>query len=205
MHQIQRKSNGKEFYDSYVCSGSDCPYCEQGSKTQFKGAYLIIDRREYEYTDDNGKKKKGTNQLRLYIPGTKVLSQLKRLNSKYGGLTSRDFSIERLGKGTSTTYMLTPEDKEPLDVDIEDVLPEVLADLYDGTEDSIYDIIEDQLRRMMPNNEEEEEEYDNSDKIVDDEEEEEEPPKPKKSLRQKDNDEPPKKKSGLKSRLLKKK
>lgn len=189
-HTLKTIVNGKEKYSSVVCSGDNCPYCEEGNRPSFKGAYLVIDRRPYEYTDSNGKKKKGKNQIRLYIQGTKVLSQLDRIYTRYG-LTNRDVTIVRLGSGTSTTYTIERGEKEPLtSKEIEELLPESIKDAYDGTDESLYSIVEEQIKMRLPNannnhvsKDDEEEDYDSDEVDLDDSDEEEEEEKPKKSLK----------------------
>ena len=173
-----------------------CPYCDNGDRPSFKGAFLIIDKRPYEYTDKNGKKKTSKGQVRLYVSGARIISQLDRLSSRYG-LTKRDYIITRSGSGTSTTYMfdrsddidrLTPEE-------IKNFLPEKLREEYDGTEESLYKILQDQLEMdidsSVSNDDDEEdddsEEYTSRRNLVgvdddedeDEDEEEEEPPKKK--------------------------
>ncbi len=132
-------------YEQYCCTGDDCSLCEDGDRPTYKGAYLVVDRREYEYTDSNGKKQKGKNQVRLFIQGMKVISQLDRISDKYG-LSNRDVTIVRLGKGTQTSYTIERGEEEKLTKkEIEQLLPEKLRDLYDGTMDSLMNIVEDQL------------------------------------------------------------
>ena len=141
-HNLKR---GEGKYEQYTCIGDDCPLCEDGDRPTYKGAYLVVDRREYEYTDQNGKKQKGKNQVRLFVQGMKVVSQLDRISDKYG-LSNRDVTIVRLGKGTQTTYTVERGDEEKLTKkEIEQLLPEKLRDMYDGTMDSLYAIVEEQL------------------------------------------------------------
>ena len=179
-------------FEQFTCTGDDCPFCEDGDKPTYKGAYLVVDKREYEYTDNNGKKQKGKNQVRLFIQGMKVVSQLDRISDKYG-LSNRDVTIVRLGKGTQTTYTIERGDEEKLTKkEIEQLLPEKLRDMYDGTMDSLMSIVEDQLMMMTkdytPDDDEDEddEEEDTSrrDRIigVDDDEEDEEEEEPKRKL-----------------------
>ena len=196
-HTIKTTRNGKDSYDTHICTKEmgHCPYCDNGDRPSFKGAFLIIDKRPYEYTDKNGKKKTAKGQVRLYVSGARIISQLDRLSSRYG-LTKRDYIITRSGSGTSTTYMfdrsddidrLTPEE-------IKNFLPEKLREDYDGTEESLYKILQDQLEMdidsSVSNDDEEEdddsEEYSSRRNLVgvddeDEEEEEEEPPKKKSS------------------------
>lgn len=173
VHQVQRKAgNGRTFYDSVICTEDDsCPYCEMGDNPTVKGATLIIDRRPFEYTDDNGKKKKGKNQVKLFIQGTKVMGQLERISDKYG-LTDRDVTIIRLGTGTGTSYTIERGDEEPVTMkEIKNALPDWCRDEYDGTEDSLYDILEAQLEKMMAKADDDDEDYEDEYEEEDDEDE----------------------------------
>lgn len=173
VHQVQRKAgNGRTFYDSVICTEDDsCPYCEMGDNPTVKGATLIIDRRPFEYTDDNGKKKKGKNQVKLFIQGTKVMGQLERISDKYG-LTDRDVTIIRLGTGTGTSYTIERGDEEPITMkEIKNALPDWCRDEYDGTDDSLYDILEAQLEKMMAKADDEDEDYEDEYEEEDDEDE----------------------------------
>ena len=188
VHQVNE--GGK--YKSYLCTDKNCPFCADGDRPSYKGAYLVIDRREFEYTDKDGKKQKGKNQLRLYLAGMRVVSQLDRTSQKYG-LSNREVNIVRLGKGTSTTYTIEKMDEESLtEKEIISVLPEKLKEEYDGTVESLYNIVEEQLLLMRKDvsvddvdDEDEddgvEEDNDARSKLisVDDEEEEEEKPRKK--------------------------
>ena len=185
-HTIKIMKNGKEAYDTVVCSGDDsCPLCANGDKPTFKGAFLIWDKRPVEYTDKDGKKKKSEGQLRLYVQGARVLSQLDRISSKYG-LSNRTITIIRLGKGTSTTYTIEKGDEEGKlsTAEIKNMLPEKLRDAYNGTMDSLYSIIEDSLASSMSgsdnSSDEDEEEYESRSNLVgvDDDEEDEAPKTP---------------------------
>ena len=162
-HNIKGKSNGKDTFTQYTCTSDNCPLCEDGDKPTYKGAYLVVDRREYEYTDKDGKKKKGKNQVRLYIQGMRVISQLDRISEKYG-LTNRDVTVVRLGNGTQTTYTIERGDEDKLTTkEIESYLPEKLRDEYDGTMESLYSIVEEQLMMYAKD-------YDPSDSEEDDDE-----------------------------------
>ena len=182
-HTVKGMRNGKEVYDTIVCSGdSNCSLCVSGDKPTFKGAFLIWDMRPYEYTDKDGKKQKGKGQLRLYVQGARVLSQLDRISSKYG-LTNRTITIVRLGKGTSTTYTIEKGDEEGKlsQAEIKNMLPEKLREMYNGTADSLYSIIEECLSNSISgsanNDEDDDEEYAERSNLVgvDDDEEEEAP------------------------------
>ena len=189
-HNVKRG----ERYEQYTCTGDDCPFCADGDRPTYKGAYLVVDRREYEYTDDKGKKKKGKDQVRLFVQGMKVISQLDRVSDKYG-LSNRDVTIIRLGKGTQTTYTIERGEEEKLTKkEIEQLLPEKLREEYDGTMDSLMSIVEEQLMMYTKDytpdgdDEDEDDEEEVSSKrnrligIDDDDEDEEEEVKPKKKL-----------------------
>lgn len=138
-------------FEQYTCTGGDtCPYCEDGDRPTYKGAYLVVDHRPYEYTDKDGKKKKGKDQVRLFVQGMKVVSQLDRISSRYG-LANRDVTIIRLGKGTQTTYTIERGDEcKYTEKEIRNLLPEKLRDDYDGTMDSLMSIVEEQLMMATP-------------------------------------------------------
>ena len=161
-HNIKRGDNR---YEQYTCTGDDCPFCEDGDRPTYKGAYLVVDRREYEYEKD-GKKQKGKNQVRLFVMGMKVVSQLDRISERYG-LSKRDVTLIRLGKGTQTTYTVERGEEDKLSKkEIEQLLPEKLRDDYDGTMDSLMSIVEEQLMMLTKDYEPD----DNSDEDDEDEE-----------------------------------
>ena len=179
-HNVKRGDR----YDSITCTGDNCPLCNDGERPTYKGAYLVVDRREFEYTDKDGKKQKGKNQLRLFVQGMKVVSQLDRISEKYG-LSNRDVTIVRLGKGTQTTYTVERGEEDKLSKkEIESLIPEKLRDEYDGTMDSLMSIVEEQLimstQDYEPDNEDDEEDENEDDgrsKLISDDEDEEEAPK----------------------------
>ena len=190
-HTVKGMRNGKEVYDTHVCSGDDtCALCAGGDKPTFKGAFLIWDMRPYEYTDKDGKKQKGKGQLRLYVQGARVLSQLDRISNKYG-LTNRSLTIIRLGKGTSTTYTLEKGDEEDKlsQAEIKNMLPEKLRDKYNGTMESLYGIIEKSLSASISedssSDDDDDEEMEERSNLVGVEEEEEETPAPLPSIKSK--------------------
>lgn len=181
-HNIKKGDNK---FEQYTCTGNDCPFCEDGEKATYKGAYLVVDRREFEYTDSNGKKQKGKNQVRLFVQGMKVVSQLDRISEKYG-LSNRDVTIIRLGKGTQTTYTIERGEEDKLTTkEIKNLLPEKLRDEYDGTMDSLMSIVEEQLlmntKDYSPEDVEDDEEDEDTGRgkliNVDDEDEDERPRK----------------------------
>jgi hypothetical protein len=183
-HTIKSMRNGKEHFDQALCTQDDnCGLCAQGDKATFKGAYLIWDTRPFEYTDTNGKKKKANGQMRLYVQGAKILSQVARLSTKYG-ITNRTITIARLGKGKKTSYTLERGDEEPkfTKAEITNMLPEALRPLYNGTMDSLCNIIEESLSATLEENgnpsydseeEDDDDEYDNRKNLVSDDDDEE--------------------------------
>lgn len=187
-HTIKRKRNGREFYDTVLCTDSKCEYCEDGDRPSFKGAFLVWDYRTFEAKDSNGKTKKVKGSLKLYKAGTRIISQLDRLSSRYG-LTDRVYTVSRTGSGTSTQYMFERGDEldELTEDEITAMLPEKLQELYDGTEQSLYDIIEEQLLMSLKEDsssnssddeDDDEDEEDNSNLVdYEDDDEDEEPPK----------------------------
>ena len=151
-HTVKSVRGGKERYDNVICTKDlgDCSLCDGGDRPSFKGAFLIYDKRPYEFTDAKGNKQKGKGQLRLYVQGARVLSQLDRLSERYG-LTNRDYIITRSGSGTTTTYMFdrTDEVGKLSEAEITNMLPEKLRDMYDGTMDSLYAIVQNQLEMLI--------------------------------------------------------
>lgn len=151
-HTVRVIRGGKERYDNVICTADlgECSLCEQGDKPIFRGAFLIYDKRPFEYTDKSGKKQTGEGQLKLYVQGARVLSQLDRLSDRYG-LTNRDYILTRSGTGTSTTYMFDrTDDVSKLTVaEITNMLPEKLREMYNGTEDSLYFIVQNQLEMLI--------------------------------------------------------
>lgn len=162
-HNLKKGDNK---FEQFTCTGEDCPFCDDGDRPTYKGAYLVVDRREFEYTDKDGKKKKGKDQVRLYVQGMKVVSQLDRISEKYG-LSNRDVTIVRLGSGTQTTYTIERGEEEKITTkEIKNLLPEKLRDDYDGTVDSLMSIIEEQLLMATKDYEPEEVEDDDEEETT---------------------------------------
>lgn len=159
-HTVKAYKNGKEYFENKTCTGDDdCPLCAEGQKLSFKGAFLILDKRPYTYEKD-GKKVTKEAQIRIFSQGTKVLSQLGRISEKYGALNKRDLTIVRIGKGTQTSYTIERGDKHDFDIetDLQEYMPEFLAEKFDGTVDSLYAILEDTIMSNMPHTGSEDEE-----------------------------------------------
>ena len=155
-----------------VCSRDDnCPDCENGDKPSYKGAYLLVDLRPYEYTDSKGKKKEQPCSIRFYLPGIRVVSSLERISSKYG-LMNRVVNIARSGRGQNTTYHIDRTDDES-DFTTEELRDLLVSDeikkLYNGNDEDIYKIIEQQLDvrlSSISDDEDEDKENDGRDAIV---------------------------------------
>ena len=183
MHNIPK---GNDRFESYVCSDDitgDCIDCANGNRPSYKGAYLIYDERPYEYTDKNGKKVKKEGQIRLYFAGTRVMSQLDRINSKKG-LLNRECTIVRTGTGTATNYTIEAGEEIPLNrkelANLIADLHEDIREMFDGTVESLYSIVEEQLAMRMrgdnssnEDDEDEDEDFDDDTLISDDEDEDE--------------------------------
>ena len=87
----------------------------------------------------------------MFKQGSKVVSQLQRISDRYG-LTNRDVEIVRLGTGTSTNYVIDRLDESNITPnEILQLLPENLKEKYDGTKESLYDIVQEQLCLLMDN------------------------------------------------------
>lgn len=170
-HTVKKFSGGKEIFEKVTCSQDDeCEECLNGNRPSFAGAYLVIDKREIEIKDkDNPKKKKTVkDQVRLAIFGTKVLSQLDRISSRYK-LTNRIVTIVRLGTGTQTSYTIERGDENKLSPkQLENMLPDSLKEVYNGTEESLYSIIEEQLAMNMSSYSTDSSAKDDDDKDADD-------------------------------------
>ena len=155
-------------FENIICTGEDCPLCEDDNPS-FKGAYLVWDYTEY--TDRNKKKHKG--QLRLYVGGSRIVTQLERLSEKYG-LTNRDWTVIRNGDGTATTYTFDRGDEYKLTrKEIENMLPDNYKEIYDGTAESLYTIVEKALQAELPSNSKKRSNDDYDDEDYDDDYDEE--------------------------------
>ena len=181
-HTVKVVRSGKESYDNVLCIGDDCELCESGDKPSFKGAFLVWDNREFTAKDAKGKEVTVKGSVKLYVQGTKVLSQLDRLATKYG-LADREFTVVRCGKGTQTSYVIEKGDE--LDKlsrkEVENMLPEKLREMYNGTDESLYKIIREALASSLEEEksstsnsrtDDEEDEYDNRKNLVGVEDEE---------------------------------
>lgn len=135
--------NGK--VSNIACKGEGCEECKDGDKPRFVGAFLVIDRTEFEYEerDDKGnktgKKVTGKDRLKLIVRGQQDLAVLDRLNSKYG-LLDRDWAIFKTGKDTSTKWNFERGDlDEWTEKEIQNILPEKYRDM------DLYEIVEQQI------------------------------------------------------------
>jgi len=165
-HNRISRRNGKEFFDTVVCTQDEnCPDCNDGERATYKGAYLIVDLRPYEYKDDKGKKQTKEQTLRFYMPGNRIVTQLDRISTKYG-LADSIMNIVRHGKGTKTNYIVenTNEEYSFSKKELETLMTDEVKKLYNGSEESIYDIIEQQLEiRLSSTGEDADEEKEDTD------------------------------------------
>lgn len=149
-HSIQVYKGGKNTYDNVPCTGGDCPHCANGERASFKSAWLIVDHRERTYKDKEGNQQVAKDSVRLYVVGTKVAGMIQRKAQRYG-LTTWRYLIERVGNGTATTYLIENEDKVTLSPqEIEELLPDFLKEQYDGTMESLYQMIENEIKKLAP-------------------------------------------------------
>jgi hypothetical protein len=131
------------------CSGDDCEYCkdeERYGKARFVSAWLVVDRREFEYTDQQQKKVKGKDRIKLMVRGMTNAAVLEKQSTKYG-LTKYSWTVTRTGKDTSTTWLFDRGEpvsltKKQLEV-IYSQLPEGLKGL------DPYEIVEKQITGAM--------------------------------------------------------
>lgn len=143
-HTVQ--AGGK--WETHTCIGAEkgCTYCESGNKASYKGAWLIVDGREFTYKKD-GKDVTGKDQIRLYSRGSTDIGKLDRLSRKWG-LTSRPWFATKTGSGTSTSYELDRgEESELTSSELANILaklPEKYRNYADPDDmDTLYDIVED--------------------------------------------------------------
>lgn len=196
-HQVQKF--GK--WENVICKGEGCPECARGDKPSFKGAYLFYDMRTYEDKDGNEQ----VSGLRLFVMGQRVLTQLDRISTKYG-LSNRNVEIERTGSGTNTSYNVDRGDEEELTPEeILEMLSDGVKDQYDGSQESLMAIVEDQLKMLVGSVEEEDDEEIPVNKNIIGVDDEEEPPKKKTLFNKKKLENSVKKKSSVKSQIQKKK
>ena len=153
--------------ENHICIGEGCPYCENQDKPRFVGAYLVVDRSEYEVKDSKTNKTKVVkDRLKLLVRGTTDLAKLERIRKKYG-LIGIEWSIAKTGKDTSTTWNFDRGEKVKLSKkQLENIIPEKLRGMdYD-------EILEQQLMPVDDDNYEDDDyedddyEDDVNDKIV---------------------------------------
>jgi len=134
-----------------TCTGDDCPYCEGGNKAAYKGAFLIVDTREFEMDerdakgDKTGKKKKVKDRLKILARGTKDLAKLDRINTKYG-LKARPYAVTRIGSGNTTSYEFDRMDKDPITSKQIEKFLSTLPEKYKGMD--VFEVIEANLFGM---------------------------------------------------------
>lgn len=111
-------------------SGSTaCPGCEDGHKRSFRFLINLIHRdapvpkrdpnNNNRVVKDNNNRivftDEKADQLKVWEGGIQVAEDLDHLDGKFGGLTSRDFEIQRSGTKLNTKYRILPAgDRSPL-------------------------------------------------------------------------------------------
>lgn len=124
-------------YNNVPCIGEGCPHCAT-KKPSYVGAWLVVDRREYTYKDQNQKEQTGKDRIKLLVRGTTTGAQLQRLDKKYG-LLDYEWFVTRTGTGTNTVWNFDRGDNlELTDKQIQQLraqLPEKYRDM------DFYDII----------------------------------------------------------------
>lgn len=103
-----------------------CPGCDDGHKRSFRFAINLIHRDAPvpERDSDNRMKKDANNkpvwktnadgstvvadQVKVWTGGIEVAEDLDHLDGKFGGLTSRDFEVQRSGIKLDTKYRILP-------------------------------------------------------------------------------------------------
>lgn len=140
-------------YEHHTCTGDGCPYCEDGNKPRFVGAFLGIDHTEYEVDERDSKGNKTGNKttvdakVKLLVRGQTdlaLLDRLNRKNTKHGeaGLLRYAWSIYKTGSDTSTKWNFDKMDLDEYDLsdkEIQAILPESLRG------QDFYDIVEAQI------------------------------------------------------------
>lgn len=177
-HNVEEYHGGKKRWQTYVCPGEDCPYCNEGQRASFKGMFLVYDTTPFSYKGKDGKEHTNKGQLKVYIAGTRVLSQLDRLNTKYKGLTHYSWDIARTGSGTATTYSFDRgEDVNFSRQELENMMPDAvrqdftnaLAECDGNIQDAIMTVLEIQGKKLLPNYEEDLPDDDDAEEISDEE------------------------------------
>jgi hypothetical protein len=142
-YEHTKNVNGKIV--NITCTGDGCEECAGGDKPRFVGAFLVIDRTEFEYEERDakgnktGKKLKGKDRLKLLVRGQQDLAVLDRLNSKYG-LLDRDWNVYKTGTDTSTKWNF---DRGDIDEWTEEELNNILPEKFRGKD--LYEIVEQQI------------------------------------------------------------
>lgn len=139
--------------EQHTCTeDEDCPYCAEGNKPRFVGAFLVIDRSEVEVKDKKTNKKKiVSDRLKLLVRGTTDLAKLERLDKKYG-LLDKEWNVYKTGSDTSTTWNFDRGDEvEFTKKELKNIIPEQFQAM------DLYDIVEAQI---LPNEDEEDEDRD---------------------------------------------
>ena len=82
-----------------------CPYCQDGIKIQDNFVWSVWDY------DTNSVK-----LIRTKASGASPVPALIEMYEEFGTIMDRDYKIKKVGKGTGTSYVVTPMDKEKFSV-----------------------------------------------------------------------------------------
>lgn len=111
LYRYSLKVNGNWTSVTMPPEGEDDPAAEAGLKPSLKVLWEVVDIDGY--VDKKGKKH--TMVPKFLLANVRLHEQLEMLKRKKGGdLTSFTIEISRTGTGTQTSYMLLPEDPEPM-------------------------------------------------------------------------------------------
>lgn len=148
-HTVKGFKNGKETYNNIPCKGEGCDYCLQGERASFKSAWLIVDHRPYSYTNQEGQTISGEATVKLLVYGTKTAGVVQRKAQRYG-LANKKYLVERIGAGTSTQYTLDNLGESDFNIEeVVEILPKQYKEMFDGSEESLYTIIETEIMKAL--------------------------------------------------------
>ena len=115
MEHDMKDGSGKFYQAPCTADEGECEHCGKSNARPVCG-WLVFDHREFtvdEYNDKNektGKKKTIHGNCKLLVRGKTDALILQKLSKKYGGLTTREFSIYKTGEQKSTRWNYTPEE-----------------------------------------------------------------------------------------------
>ena len=103
-HSIKNSSGKWETQPCQKLTQRHCLMCREGIKTGWRACFKVIDYRG-TWDKDKSRFKNDIKVEKVWMVGTVIAEQLKKLESKCGGdLTKGVFEVERVGAGKNTTY-----------------------------------------------------------------------------------------------------